>query len=229
MTRAVLLAVLVASTAACSGGGSGPVASSAAPSATGSSSGSSGVPSGEVVSGSAYRIRIPTAPAYLLDQDEVRADDGAHLRRWRHAVTATGPFCVVIATEQPHFTGDFPGASIALLQAEKGPKDTIVKNAVVTPAPSGVLGAVDQEETFVSTLDDGSTVNARLFGRDVLTPGRTLVSVTASGPDDGGQACASKAIVASLELTGAEAPTDPATPSPIPSDVAARLTSPSAS
>jgi hypothetical protein len=193
------LALLGATLAAC-----GPGASSGTPAPSTTAGASGAAVQGQVVEGTSYRFTLPDSPSFTAQPDLRPSTNGAMERRWRYAVRPAGPFCTVVAVEQPHFTQAFPASVIAVFDATNaGVGEHVVRNAAIPPV-AGALAGVAQEATFGATLDDGSTVAARVFQRQFLTRGRTLVSVSAAGPQDELEACRIAAVVESLQLTGRE-------------------------
>jgi hypothetical protein len=87
-----------------------------------------------------------------------------------------------------------------------------VRNQVMTPAPAGALGGVDQESTFTGTLDDGTTFPSHLYQRKFLTPGASLVALTVAGPQDQVETCRLAEIVKTFSATGTEFTGATATP-----------------
>jgi hypothetical protein len=201
---AVVLAAVSTTLAACgspSTGGSGGSSGSAGSGSAGRMAG------GTTAGGTAYQFALPREPQFTAEAPQT-TKGGAVERRWRHAVRPAGPFCTVVAVEQPHFTQQFPESVLAVFEATNQGGDHVVRNAAVAPV-TGAIGGVEQESTFTARLDDGSSTPARLFQRQYLTPGRTLVSVSAAGPQDQVEACRLTDIVNSLEVTGAELGTSP--------------------
>lgn len=160
--------------------------------------------------GVAYLIGLPDAPAYLeLPRRERPA--GVVERQWRHELTPGGASCTIVAIEQGGYRGNFP--QVVLLSFDLLSKgDRIVKNARVGP-PAGASAAVEQESTFAITGTSAAGTQAHLYQRQVVTRGRTLVSITAAAPESAAATCRSADIVASLQLTGQDAPSPKATPS----------------
>ena len=64
----------------------------------------------------------------------VTTDGGGTERRWRYALTPSGPFCVVVATEQPRFTGRFPESALALFAHGRTPFRAAIGMALVDVA-----------------------------------------------------------------------------------------------
>ncbi|HEX2805582.1 MAG TPA: hypothetical protein VHN80_05380 [Kineosporiaceae bacterium] len=205
----VLLLATVSGTAAACGSkggsspaGSSPAGSSPAGSTAAASNGGGSGSTGRTTGGTAYQFALPQELPFTADAPQ-RTKGGAVERRWRHAVHPAGPFCTVVGVEQPHFTQRFPESVLAVFEATNQGGDHVVRNAAVPPV-AGAIGGVEQESTFTATLDDGSSTPARLFQRQYLTPGRTLVSISAAGPQDQVETCRLAAIVGSLEVTGTE-------------------------
>jgi hypothetical protein len=159
---------------------------------------------GTLLQGKAFRFRLPAGMTFTPYADST-SPSGARLRKWRYPIRPGGPFCLVNAAEQANFTGSYPASSIALFEADKRPGDVIVRNAVVNPPMAGASGEVAQENTFSTTLDDGTKVAERQVVRDVLTTGHTLVDLWVAGPDRAPDTCQIRSIAASFELTGQEA------------------------
>jgi hypothetical protein len=160
---------------------------------------------GRTVEGTSYRFTLPADPLFTELPQRTTAR-GAIERQWHYAVQPGGPFCTVAAAEEPQFTQLFPGAVIALFaatNAEAG--EHVVRNDSASPV-DGAVGGVEQEATFPLRLASGATVDGRLFERQYLTPGRTLVSLSAAGPQDRVGACGLEALVRSLQVTGRELP-----------------------
>lgn len=163
--------------------------------------------------GTAFRFTLPTG-AYRPDPVQV-TDSGATVRRWRLPLDRQGTACVVVAGEQADYRGSFPAVQLAAFGAGRGRGSEVVTNEVTTP-PEGAVAAVAQELRFVLRRADGGTAPARLFVRQFLTAGGTLVSVDAAAPDGAAGRCRPDAVVASLTGTGAEytAPTSDPNGSP---------------
>jgi hypothetical protein len=177
---------------------------------TADSAASAGTTDGEVIEGAAFRFRLPRTPSFEAS-DEQTVEGGAIKRRWQHAITAGGPYCMVVAVEQPSYTQPFPGSVLAVFEALNAEKsDHIIRNTSIPPV-AGAIGGVDQELEYTLRLDDGTTAPARMYQRQYLTPGKALVSVAASSPQDQAAACGISAVVASLEVTGRELTTPVAT------------------
>jgi hypothetical protein len=175
----------------------------------------------------AYRFVLPAEPAYVLDSDSVRAENGMHQRRWRWAVAPKGPFCMIQAVEQPNFTPAFPDTSLALFESTAQAGDIIVRNEALAKAPPGAVAGVAQEMTTTVRLTDGSRVAGRIFQRDLLTPGKTLLTLITAAPEDMVDTCGVRAVLETLVPTGREAPTDPPRPPPVPAGSATPTASPS--
>lgn len=223
-SRLVALTVLVLLCGACSttaDDGGDPSEADASPGrTTGDVPGPPGPPDpadGIEVRGAAYRLVLPADPPYALFDEYVRAEDGQHGRRWRWSPTGEAPFCYVHAVEQPNYTAEFPQTAIDTFEAGKGPDDTVLRNEVLDPPPSGADAAVAQEMSSDLALQDGTPVVVRGVIREQLTPGRTLLQLITSAPEDLLQQCALEDIADSFVPTGAEAPTDPPQPSFTPS------------
>jgi hypothetical protein len=214
--RVLVLLLAAASTlmAACgaqnssAGAGSAGAGSSPAGSSPAGSDGAAATSMSPVAGGTAYTFALPSDMVFSSDSERT-TKDGAVERRWRHAVRPAGPFCTVVAVEQPNFTQRFPESVLAVFEATNQGGDHVVRNVAIPPV-TGAVGGVDQESTFTARLDDGTSTAARLFQRQYLTSGRTLVSVSAAGPQDQVEACRLATIVSSLELTGRELSTAPA-------------------
>lgn len=191
---------------ACSGSDetAAPAATPAATSATAAPAAPAPLPAGfTTVKGTAYQFGLPTALNFVPEAPLTTADGGVE-RRWRHAIAPNGPFCVVVAVEQANFTGDFPQSVVALFDAKTQPDQTTIVNKVMSPAPAGAVGGVDQESTFTGTLSDGSTFPSHLYQRKYLTPGRSLVALTVGGPEDQAATCRLPEIITSFSATGQE-------------------------
>lgn len=111
----------------------------------------------------------------------------------------------MVASEQPAYTGTFPAAILQTFEVLAEKTDKVIANEQVPPPP-GAVGAVRQELTFSAKLASGTTVQARLYQRQLLTRGRTLVSVTVAGPENALSRCRATDITASLQLTARGAP-----------------------
>ncbi len=191
-------------------GGAGEAAASRAPSPPEPATGTE-------VRGAAYRFVLPADPAYVLFDEYVRSEDGQHGRRWRWSPTGEAPFCYVHAVEQPNYTAEFPQSSIDIFESREGPRDRVMRNEVVDPPPSGASAAVAQEMSSDVTLDDGTPIVLRGVIREQLTPGRTLLQLISSAPEEMLDTCGIVALADSFVPTGSEAPTDPPQPSTLPS------------
>lgn len=150
-----------------------------------------------------FAYGLPNDGSFASGKNEIR--DGAVITRWTQPVEGTGANCTVVASEQPAYKGQFPGALIEIFET-LSEEDEILANESEDPPP-GALGAVRQESRFEGRLQDGSTLTGHLFQRQLLTPGRTLVSLTVSGPETALETCRLTDIMASLRLTGEELPT----------------------
>ena len=222
-----LVALVVTATAACSGGsgvedparpsGSATGTTGATGPASGPASGAatpvpSGAPTGVVdspgpvtggteVGGTSYRFDLPAEPVFEPGPEQV-TDNGTALRSWRWAVADGGPFCFVTASEQPRFSGDFPGSTQTIF-AGRGDR-TVLRNDPITPAPRGTVAGLDQQATLTVTLDGGQQVATRLVQRTYLTPGGTLIQLSVAGPQDQAATCQLDAVAGSLRTTGVE-------------------------
>lgn len=204
-----------------SGTGTSSPARSARPTPTRSGATASATPTADPgpveVTGTAFRFTLPTG-AYRPDPLQV-TDTAATVRRWRLPLDARGTACVVVVGEQPDYRGSFPAVQLAAFGAGRGRGSEVVTNEVTAP-PQGAVAAVAQELRFVLRRADGGTAPARLFARQFLTPGRTLVSIDAAAPDDAAGRCRPQSVVASLLPTGQEytapagAPTSESTTEP---------------
>jgi hypothetical protein len=159
----------------------------------------------QAATSTSYAVGIPTDPAFVPAEGETRSN-GTVIKRWRFELSPGGPACTVVTSEQPSYDGDFPAAALETFRTLAEKTDHVVANESVPPPP-GAVAAIRQELQFSAQLADGSTVPARLFQRQLLTPGRTLVQVTAAGPEDAVARCRAADIAASLQLTGAETTT----------------------
>jgi hypothetical protein len=153
----------------------------------------------------------------VLYDEYVRTQDGQHGRRWRWSPNGKAPYCYLHAVEQPNYNVEFPRSSITLFESGKAPGDTILRNEVLDPPPAGATAAVAQELATSIRLTDGSTVRTRGIIREQRTPGHTLLQFVLSAPEDLVQTCQITRIADSFVPTGNEAPTNPPSPSPIPS------------
>jgi hypothetical protein len=219
------IGVVAVAGSGCSSGESSGAQASAAASAPSESADASTTPAspsgaaafdGETVSGAAYRFVLPSAPGYLLDSDTVRASDGMHQRRWRHALNPRGPFCLIQAVEQPNYTPAFPESSIALWEATQKSGDRVVRNEEMSSVPTGAVAGVDQEMTTTVRLEDDTRVPTRIRQRDFITPRKTLITLITAGPENEFDRCHLGAVYDTFVPTGTEAPTDPPQPSPVP-------------
>lgn len=156
----------------------------------------------QAATGTSYAVGIPTDPAFTAVPTETK-ENGARVSHWSFELTPGGASCTIVASEQPSYTGDFPGAALETFTALAESTDHIVANEAVPP-PAGAVAAVRQEEQFTAKLKDGSSVPARLFQRQLLTPGKTLVSLSVAGPEDALTRCRASDIMGSLQLTGQE-------------------------
>jgi len=153
--------------------------------------------------GTAYAFGLPSEPAFVAGKGETRPD-GTVIRRWRRELSAGGPACSIVASEQPAYTGDFPNALLLVFDTLAENTDKVVVNESVPP-PAGAVGAIRQESTFSAKLADDRTVPGRLYQRQLLTPGKTLVSLAVAGPETTSDPCRAAEVAASLQLTGKEA------------------------
>ena len=163
------------------------------------------------VEGEAYAFGLPDAVAYQEDAERV-TDSGATVRRWRYPLTPEGISCVVVAGEQPDYRGSFPAAAIAAFGARPEEGSRVLVNQALTPPPAGTVAAVRQEQSFVLPVA-GGTLSGRVYARQYLTRGRTLVSLNAAGPGDDAAACRLQAIVSSLVIISPDG-SGPSGPSP---------------
>jgi len=157
----------------------------------------------QAAGGVAYAVGIPTDPAVTKGPSETRAN-GTSISRWHFELSPGGPACTIVASEQPAYAGDFPAAILQTFEVLAERTDKIVTNEQVPPPP-GAVGAVRQESTFLVKLAGGTSVQARLYQRQLLTAGKTLVSLTVAAPEDALARCRAKDVAASLQLTGHEA------------------------
>ncbi len=201
----LLIGLGVLSLTACSGDSSGDV--SDPPNATSSAAAAAteaAVPAGfKAISGTAYRFALPTDVAFVLDEERV-TDDGQVVKRWRYAVTPTGPFCLAQTVEQADFTGAFPESVVALFAAGSQPDQKILRNEAMQPNPAGTRGGVDQESTFTGTLDDGTSFSNHLYQRKFLTPGNSLITLVVAGPETNSAQCHLPEIIGTFAATGQE-------------------------
>ncbi len=192
--------------AACSAGsGSDPAGRTSVPTESAGAAAATGpVPAGfEPITGTALRFALPASPVFTADATTV-TEDGQLVRRWRHAITPKGPFCLVETVEQAHFAGAFPASVVELFAAGEQLDQHTLLNRVMTPAPPGTLGGVDQESTFTGRLDDGTPFPAHFYQRKYLTAGHTLITLVAAGPQDHSEQCRLPSIIAGLAATGQE-------------------------
>jgi hypothetical protein len=206
------MTALIAGTAACGG------SDSKASGSTGPEPASAGViPAGfHRISGLSYEFGLPNSPVYVQDSQIVGVG-GSLESRWRYGVTASGPFCLVLAIEQKNYTGDFPTSSEQLFANAGQPNQHTVRNEVLTPTPSGAAAALNQESTFTSTLSNGKSMPSHLYQRVYLTPGHSLIQFLVGGPEAQSSSCHYTDILATFSLTGQEfigATPPPPTPSP---------------
>jgi hypothetical protein len=201
----LLLGLGVLSLAACSADSTGDTAVAQQTSAGAAAAGTeAAVPAGfTAISGTALRFALPTDVAFVQDEDRV-TDDGQVVKRWRFAVTPTGPFCLALTVEQADFTGDYPGSVVALFAANTQPDQKTLRNEVMQPNPPKTIGGVDQESTFTSTLDDGTTVASHFYQRKYLTPGHSLITLGVAGPETELAACHLPEIIGTFAATGHE-------------------------
>ena len=157
-----------------------------------------------------FSFTLPASAGYRQEPDQV-TENGATVRRWLLPLGVAGTGCVVLAAEQSDYRGSFPAVQLAAFGAARGPGSEVVRNEPMPP-PDGAVAAIEQELRFVLRRSDRGTAPARLFARQYLTPGRTLISLNAAGPDDAAGRCRPEAVVASLLPTGREytAPGGPA-------------------
>jgi hypothetical protein len=162
------------------------------------------IPAGfRTVIGTSYQFGLPTELDFASG-DPVVTSDGGIETQWTHAVAPSGPYCVVIATEQARFEGAFPESAIARFDAKTQPGQKTLRNAVMKPAPPGAVSGVDQESTFTATQNDGTALPSHLYQRTFLTPNRSLAALTAAGPQESADTCRLKDIVATFSATGRE-------------------------
>ena len=135
-------------------------------------------------------------------------------RRWLWSPTGAAPFCIIQAVEQPGYGAEFPRSSLELFERGKDPADTIERNETVAPPP-GATAAVAQEVSGPKQQSDGSRLTVRAFIREQLTPGRTLLQLMVSVPQEYTDQCHPEQIADSFAPTGGEAPSQPPTPAPI--------------
>jgi len=79
-----------------------------------------------------------------------------------------------------------------------------MKAALVVNRPQPAAHMCGQPAT-TRKLAGGTSVQARLYQRQLLTAGKTLVSLTVAAPEDALARCRAKDVAASLQLTGHEA------------------------
>ena len=216
MACTIVLGLGVLSVTSCSAdsGGSEEKASDPArtPSAPAASAAPATIPPGfETVTGATYRFGLPTGVNFVADSERV-TDAGGLVKRWRYAVHPNGPYCVVVATEQANFDGQFPESVIQLFAANTQPEQHTLRNEVLRPNPPGTIGGVDQESTFLGKLDDGSTFPSHLYQRKYLTPGHSLIALTVGGPEANSAECQYAKIIGTFAANGREF--SPMTPGP---------------
>jgi hypothetical protein len=210
-----LIGVIAMVAAGCSGGddtppAASPTTSASAPAANPTPSAAPAspapLPAGFTrVSGTAFQFGLPAALKFVADGRTV-TENGALERRWRYAVTPSGPFCVVVSVEQPRFTGQFPESVLQLFDAKTQPGQHTLRNATMQPAPPGTIGGVDQESTFTGTTDDGATFPSHLYQRKFLTPGQSLIALTVAGPQAQVGLCRYQEIIGTFSASGREFP-----------------------
>jgi len=162
-----------------------------------------------------YTFGLPSSPVYALDTRKI-GDGGVLEERWRYAVGSSGSFCVVLAIQQKNFTGDFPQFAIQLFAAKSQRDQHTLRNEVIKPTPPGAIGAVDQESTFTSALDDGTLLTNHFYERRYLTRGRSLIQLVVAGPEGQAATCRYTDILSTFALTGQEFTGATAEPSPSP-------------
>jgi len=168
------------------------------------------LPSGFVrAGGTAYAFGLPAQPHFVEQAESVR-DFGIRVRTWVYDLGPGDndkPQCDVQAFEQPSYTAAFPAAAIALYSVPDVPDQKILRNEALKPAPAGAVAAVQQEATMSATLPSGRVVTAHQWQRQYLLPGRGLVSLTVTVPDEAASLCPGAQIVSTLQVTGKPPPT----------------------
>jgi hypothetical protein len=164
---------------------------------------------------SALSFDLPPGADYQPAGSRV-TDGGAVVRRWRLRLGPSGPYCVVIAGEQPDFRGTFPASAIAAFRAGRDPGGTIEVNRSTTPV-RGTVAGVSQQSTYVFSLGTAGSDTGDLIIRQYLTTDGTLISLNAAGPAEDADRCQLAPIVASLRVSSpsdrspaAQSPTSPA-------------------
>ncbi len=141
---------------------------------------------------------LPTVPGYHQEGTRI-AENGAVVRRWRLKLDGDQRFCVVVAGEQPNFSGSFPASAIAAFRAGRDPGGRIVANQEITSVPGTVAG-VRQESSYVFSLGSRGTETGILFVRQFLTTEHTLISLNVAGPEIDSDNCRLASIVDSLRV-----------------------------
>jgi len=204
-----LLSALLVTTSACSGASGNEASGVKDATPTNSASSSTSITGAAVTmpagfataSGTAYQFGLPSNLKFVANDGTV-TDDGGLMRRWRYAITPSGPFCIIVGVEQAQFTGQFPASVLALFDAKTQPDQKTLRNAVMTPVPAGTIGGVDQESTFTGSLDDGTTFPAHLYQRKYLTTDRSLIALTVAGPESHRAECQLSMIINTFSATG---------------------------
>jgi hypothetical protein len=160
---------------------------------------------------SALSFDLPAEPAYRPDGTRI-GDDGELVRSWRLELAAGGPSCIVIAGEQPNFTGAFPAAAIAAFRLGQEAGSDVQYNEAVTPPPGTVAG-VRQSRSYVFSLGARGTDSGVLLVRQYLTTDHTLISLSVAGPAEEEATCALRPVVDSLRVSS---PSDPGPPVVLP-------------
>jgi hypothetical protein len=179
--------------AGCAGGAAprGPVSPS--PSTVPTSPSTSGV--------SALSFDLPTAPKYSPDGTRV-GDDGQIVRTWRARPVKGGDrvaACVVVAGEQPGFTGSFPAAARTAFGLGHEDGSEIQYNEAA-PAIAGTTAGLRQARSYRFSLGVRGTATGVLMVRQYLTTQRTLISLDVAGPADSAALCGLQGIVDSLRV-----------------------------
>lgn len=137
--------------------------------------------------------------------DGTRVGDGGELiRSWRMrpGLARNGPSCVIVAGEQPGFSGAFPAAALRAFALGHEEGSDVQYNATVPPIPGTVAG-VRQARRYVFSLGAEGTAPGIVLARQYLTTDHTLISLNAAGPAGAASVCGLEAAVGSLRVARA--------------------------
>lgn len=161
------------------------------------------VPTATSSPGPASALSFDLPASYTPDGTRI-GDGGELVRSWRMrpGLARNGPSCVIVAGEQPGFSGAFPAAALRAFALGHEEGSDVQYNAAVPPIPGTVAG-VRQARRYVFSLGDEGTATGVVLARQYLTADRTLISLNAAGPAGAASSCGLQAVVESLRVARA--------------------------